>query len=92
MGISCTKAFGFGTMRMPVLDKEDPTSFDFEAIEKLFDTFLAKGFTYFDTAYTYHGYECEKAVRRALVERHPRENFELATKLPLRDFKDADDL
>ena len=69
-------------MRLPVLDKEDPTSFDFETIEKLFDTFLAKGFTYFDTAYTYHGYECEKAVRRALVEISAR--FDNGTGFPVR--------
>ena len=84
--------FGFGTMRMPTLDANDPTSFDYPRIEALFDSFLAKGFTYFDTAYTYHGYHAEEAVRKALVERHPRDNFELVTKLPLRDFKDAGDM
>ena len=26
------------------------------------DVFLEKGFTYFDTAYTYHGYRAEEAV------------------------------
>ena len=84
--------FGFGCMRLPLLDKEKPDSFDFPRIEELFDAFLAKGFTYFDTAYTYHGYECEKAVKKALVQRHPRHAFQLATKLPLRDFKDAADM
>lgn len=84
--------FGFGCMRLPVLDKDDPASFDFKKIEALFDAYLAKGFTYFDTAYTYHGYHCEEAMRRALVERHPRGSFELATKMPLRDFKDSADL
>ena len=83
---------GFGCMRLPVLRADEPDSFDFEKIQQLFDAFLAKGFTYFDTAYTYHGYHAEEAVRSALVERHPRESFRLATKLPLRDFKDADDL
>ena len=84
--------FGFGCMRLPLTDKSDPASFDFKAIESLFDEFLRQGFCYFDTAYTYPGYECEKAVRRALVERHPRSSFMLATKMPLRDFKDAGDL
>lgn len=84
--------FGFGTMRMPVTVKDDPASFDFDAIEKLFDAFIERGFRYFDTAYTYHGYNAEKAVRKALTERHPREDFELATKLPLRDFKDEADM
>ena len=84
--------FGFGCMRLPVLNPDDQTSFDFEKIEALFDAFLAQGFTYFDTAYTYHGYHAEEAVREALVKRHPRESFQLVTKLPLRDFKDAEDM
>ncbi|EHI99082.1 aldo/keto reductase [Clostridium sp. DL-VIII] len=86
------KKLGFGCMRLPLLNKEDQTSFDYELINKLFDTYLEKGFTYFDTAYTYHSYHCEKAIRKALVERHPRDSFQLATKLPLRDFKDSEDM
>ena len=70
---------GFGCMRLPVLDASDQTSFEYDTIEKLFDTFLEQGFTYFDTAYTYHSYEAEKAVKKALVDRHPRESFQLAT-------------
>ena len=31
-------------------------------------------------------------MRHALVERHPRDSFQLVTKLPLRDFKDAEDM
>lgn len=83
---------GFGCMRLPLLKADRPDSFDFAKIDALFDTFLARGFRYFDTAYTYHGYEGEKAVRRALVDRHPRDAFQLATKLPLRDFTDAEDM
>lgn len=86
------KTLGFGCMRMPLKEKDDPTSFDYEKIGALFDDFLARGFDYFDTAYTYHGYRAEEAVRKALVERHPRESFRLATKLPLRDFRDAQDM
>ncbi|KHD37833.1 Fe-S oxidoreductase [Clostridium acetobutylicum] len=86
------KKFGFGCMRLPLLDKEDPTSFDYDLINKLFDMYLEKGFTYFDTAYTYHGYHGEEGVRKALVERHLRDEFQLATKLPLRDFKDSWDM
>lgn len=33
-----------------------------------------------------------EAVLRALVSRHPRDFFQLATKMPLRDFKSSDDL
>lgn len=84
--------FGFGCMRLPLLNADDVTSFDFSKTEQLFDAYLNFGFTYFDTAYTYHGYQCEKAVRKALVERYPRSAFELATKMPLCDFKDTANL
>lgn len=83
------KQLGFGCMRLPLRNPDDPTSFDYPAIEALFDAFLAAGGTYFDTAYVYHGGRGEEAVRRALVERHPRETFQLTTKLPLRAFQDA---
>ena len=92
MNLTEDKKLGFGCMRLPVLDAGKPDSFDYEKIETLFDVFLARGFTYFDTAYTYHGYKGEKAVKRALVDRYPRQAFQLATKLPLRDFKDAGDM
>lgn len=84
--------FGFGCMRMPVLDPQDQTTFDYEKIETLFDAFIEKGYTYFDTAYTYHSYQAEKAIKKALVDRHQRDEFELVTKMPLRDFKDDKDL
>ena len=92
MDLMKEKKLGFGCMRMPVLEAGQQDSFDYEKIEELFDAFLEQGFTYFDTAYTYHGYKAEKAVKKALVDRHPREAFQLATKMPLRDFKDAQDL
>jgi uncharacterized protein len=85
------KKLGYGCMRLPLLNKEDQTSFDYELINKLFDTYLEKGFTYFDTAYTYHGYHAEEAIRKVLVERYHRATFQLATKMPLRDFKDSED-
>lgn len=86
------KKLGFGCMRLPLLNKEDQTSFNYELIYQLFDKYIELGFTYFDTAYTYHGYHAEEAIRKALVERYPRESYQLATKLPLRDFKDADNM
>lgn len=75
--------FGFGCMRLPLLDKNDPTSIDFELTEKMFDEYLSRGYTYFDTAYVYHSKFGEIAVRKALVERHERSGFEIATKMPL---------
>ncbi len=72
---------GFGLMRLPMNGEE----VDIETLKKMVDTFLAKGFTYFDTAYVYTGGKSEVAARKALVERYPRERFQLATKLPLWD-------
>jgi predicted aldo/keto reductase-like oxidoreductase len=66
-GIDERKKIGYGCMRLPLLNKEDQTSFDYELINKLFNTYLEKGFTYFDTAYTYHA---EEAMRKAFVERY----------------------
>ena len=78
-------------MRLPLLDKNDQTSFDTKTLNKLVDTFLERGFTYFDTAYTYHGFKGEKAIREALVKRYNREEFTLATKLPPRMLKTVED-
>lgn len=84
-----SKKLGFGFMRLPVLDKNDPSSFDYELINKMVDTFIENGFSYFDTALTYHGSESETAIREAVVKRHKREDFTIATKLPPRVLKNS---
>ena len=85
------KKFGFGCMRLPLLHKDDQTAVDVKTLCALFDAFLEKGFTYFDTALAYHGYKSEEFVREALVKRHPRASFLLATKLPPRMLKAEED-
>ena len=74
--------FGFGMMRLPLLDAADVTSIDIEQVCRMVDAYLEKGFIYFDTAYPYHKGYSEKAVKKALVDRYPREDFLLADKLP----------
>ena len=69
------KKLGFGLMRLP---KNDGV-IDIPAVSRMVDAFLEKGFTYFDTAYVYAG--SEEALRQALVERHPRESYTVASKL-----------
>ena len=69
------KKFGFGLMRLPRIDEN---TIDIEQTKQMVDEFLAAGFTYFDTAWAYPG--SEDAIRQALVERYPREKFQLATK------------
>lgn len=56
-----------------------------EQTKAMVDTFMAKGFTYFDTAYVYINGKSEVAAREAIVKRYPRDSFTLATKLPLWD-------
>lgn len=51
---------------------------DIEQTKLMVDEFLEAGFTYFDTAWAYGG--SEDAIRQALVERYPRETYQLATK------------
>lgn len=76
------KKLGFGFMRLPLKDQSDYSCIDMEQLNQMVDTFLERGFTYFDTAYMYHGNESEKALRETLVKRHRRESFTVATKLP----------
>jgi len=75
------KNLGFGMMRLPVLS-DDPTDFDREQINAMVDAFLEAGYTYFDTSFVYHQGHSEDATRKALVERHPRDAYTVATKFP----------
>ena len=68
------KKLGFGLMRLPQKDGK----IDIEQTKVMVDKFLDAGFTYFDTAWAYAG--SEDAIRQALVERYPRDKFQLATK------------
>ena len=86
------KKLGFGTMRLPVLNQEDPASVDLEQVCKMVIPFMERGFTYFDTAYMYHKYESERAVKKALVDRWPRDRYVLADKLPLSHLKEEADM
>lgn len=67
---------GFGLMRLPRLEDG---SIDVEQTSKMVDAFLEAGGTYFDTAYMYEG--SEEAIRKALVDRYPRDNYTLTSKL-----------
>lgn len=71
------KKLGFGLMRLPRVEGSDDV-IDVEQTKQMVDLFLEAGFTYFDTAWAYDG--SEEAIRQALVERYPRESFQLATK------------
>ncbi len=67
---------GFGLMRLP---KNDDGTINVEETSQMVDLFLEAGGTYFDTAFAYAG--SEEAIRKALVERYPRDSYTLASKL-----------
>lgn len=77
---------GFGFMRLPKKGSE----FDYEQINRMVDTFLLQGFTYFDTAFIYQG--SEEAMRESLVKRHPRQNYQIASKLPMMFLNKPEDM
>lgn len=91
MTLSTIKKLGFGTMRLPLTDPNNPRSVDLEQFKRMVDLYLSRGFCYFDTAYPYHGEYSEDAVRQALVERYPRESFLLADKMPILRVKEPED-
>ena len=69
---------GFGLMRLP----EKNGKIDMDHLYRMVDAYMQAGLNYFDTAYVYHGGNSEKAIKKALVSRYPRDRFMLATKLP----------
>lgn len=75
--------FAFGMMRLPQLDENDPTTVDVEQVKQMVDVFIENGGKYFDTAYPYHNGVSEDVLKEALVDRYPREDFLVATKLPI---------
>ena len=65
------KNFGFGCMRLPMIDGEvDKVEFN-----KMIDTFIENGFNYFDTAHGYIDGKSETAIRDCLSARYPRDKF-----------------
>lgn len=91
MGIVIDKKLGFGAMRLPLRDSQDPKSIDLEQFKEMVDEYMGKGFCYFDTAYPYHEGLSEEAVRKCLVERYPRDSFVLADKMPILQVKATED-
>ena len=69
--------FGFGCMRLPMVDGEvDKAEFN-----RMIDAFIGAGFNYFDTAHGYIEGKSEKAIKDCLTSRYKREEYVLANKL-----------
>ena len=91
MSITLDKKLGFGAMRLPLTDREDPKSIDLAQFRQMVDLFFERGFRYIDTAYPYHDGYSEEAVRQCVVERCPRDSFLLADKMPILQVKGPED-
>ena len=77
-----TRKLGCGMMRLPELAASGKFGkIDIDLTRKMVDYFISEGFTYFDTAWMYCGFKSEDAAGEALVSRHNRNEFTLATKL-----------
>lgn len=71
------KNFGFGCMRLPMVGDK----VDIPQTTKMVDTFLERGFNYFDTAHGYINGQSETALKECLTSRYPRESYVLTNKL-----------
>ena len=76
------KKLGFGFMRLPEIAGQFG-KIDIELVKRMVDLYIERGFTYFDTAFVYHGGNSEVAIREAVTERYARSAFQVTTKLPL---------
>lgn len=82
------KNFGFGCMRLPMADGEvDEVEFT-----KMVDTFIERGFNYFDTAHPYIEGKSEKAIKKCLTSRYPREDYILTNKLSNSFFESEEEI
>ena len=82
------KNFGFGFMRLP-MNGEDV---DIPQTKQMVDTFLSKGFNYFDTAHGYIGGKSELAIKECLSSRYPRDRYILTNKLSGNYFSCQEDI
>lgn len=66
---------GFGCMRF---DGRADDTVDIAQVSEMIDCYMEAGGNYFDTAWAYPN--SEKTLRKALVERHPRDSYLIASK------------
>ncbi len=82
------KKLGFGLMRLP---KTEDGKEDIEKVCEMVDYAIANGYKYFDTAYVYDNGLSEECVKTVLTNRHDRNEFYVATKLPSWEMSSKDD-
>ena len=84
------KKLGFGLMRLPTVNG-NWAEIDMEKSREMIDAYMKEGFTYFDTAYVYHGGNSEKAFGELVSKRYPRDSFVLTSKMPVFKIKSAEE-
>ncbi len=82
------KKLGFGFMRLPMKDGD----IDIQQTCQMVDTFLNRGFRYFDVARGYLDGRAETALRTCLTSRHKREEYLLTDKLSNAYFNKEEDI
>lgn len=82
-----TKLLGFGCMRFPTINGE----IDEIKAEEMIDTAYKAGVNYFDTAYVYHNGKSESFIGKVLAK-YPRDTYYIATKLPVWNLKEKEDV
>ncbi|MBN1328353.1 MAG: aldo/keto reductase [Candidatus Heimdallarchaeota archaeon] len=78
-----TSILGFGAMRLPITNPEDPSSINEELAIKIIRQGIDGGINYIDSAYVYHREQSEVLVGKALKGGY-REKVTIQTKSPLR--------
>lgn len=82
------KNFGFGYMRLPMINGE----VDVNETNKMVDAFIESGFNYFDTAHGYLDGKSEQALKTCLTDRYRRDQYILTNKLTDVYFKKEEDI
>ena len=77
------KKLGFGFMRLPTYPGKPESEIDIEEVKKMVDLYMGRGFSYYDSAFRYHGGKSEEAIRLTVTERYDRDKFQITTKLPV---------
>ncbi len=83
------KNFGFGCMRLPMLDNGEVDTAQFS---EMVDMFIDAGFNYFDTAHGYLKGKSETALKTSLTSRYPRDAYVLVNKLSSNHFEKQEDI
>ena len=86
------KKLGFGLMRLPYSEDKTWGNIDLEKTREMIDAYMAEGFSYFDTAWVYHGGFSERVFGELVAKRYPREKFQVVSKMPLWGKTDPADL